>query len=205
MELVLLYLIRHGTTALNSAGRFRGKEDPPLDLRGEKDADEIVAYLQSVHAIPEFIVSSSKRRAEQTAETISSAFKTPYITTDSLSAWNVGAFSGQKKNKETLDLLEQYIKDPETPIPEGESLNNFRERILPVLQECFEHAMEVGTGFIIVHSSIVHETGTQITGDHKALVVKPGGVVAIGLEDGKIVGKRVFKPLFGKNSGASVS
>jgi len=202
---VLLYICRHGETALNAAGRFRGKEDPPLNSQGRKDADEIVKYLQSVHAIPEFIVSSDKLRARETSDIVSKAFKTPVIFTEKLRAWNVGEFSGKKKDKETLTELEHYIKNPDIPIPEGESLDAFRERVLPILQECFEQALEVGTGFIITHSSIIHETGTQLTGSHKALVVEPGGVIAIGLEDGKIVGKRVFKPLLGKNSGASVS
>lgn len=205
MDHVLLYLIRHGQTVLNASGKFRGKEDPPLDIKGHQDAEDIVKYLESVHAIPEFIVSSDKLRAQQTADTISRAFKTPVIDTEKLRAWNVGNFSGKKKDKETLAELEKYIQDPDSEVPGGESLNDFRARILPILQECFEHAMEVGTGFVVAHSSICHETGTQLTGNHKALVVKPGGIIAIGLENGNIVGKRVFKPLLGKNSGASVS
>lgn len=205
MTHVLLYICRHGETALNAAGKFRGKENPPLNAQGRQDAEDIVKYLEGVHAIPEFIVASDKLRAEQTADIISKAFKTPYITTDKIRAWNVGKFSGKKKNKETLTELERYIQNPDISIPEGESLNAFRARILPILQECFEHALEVGTGFIITHSSIIHETGTQLAGSHKALVVEPGGIIAIGIEDGKIVGKRVFKPLLGKNSGASVS
>lgn len=200
----ILYLIRHGRTEMNSRGLFRGKADPALSSLGVKDAEEIPKYLEDHNIQPAFIASSDKLRALQTSKIINT-FRVPEDNSEKLRAWNLGKFSGQPKNEENVAELETYIQNPDLPIPEGESLNEFRDRIIPILQECFKYALQNGVGFVVAHSSVIHETGTQLNGDHTSLVVEPGGIVAIGFGDGKIVAQRIFKPLRRKESAASVS
>jgi broad specificity phosphatase PhoE len=199
----VLYVIRHGRTSYNQKGLFRGEADIPLTDQGFKDADEVAEFLKDV--TPSFIVSSDKKRAVQTATVLAKNDGMSLMKTELLRAWNLGEFSGKPKNKENLAELDKYIKDPDLQVPGGESLNEFRDRILPVLAECFEQATREGVGFVIAHSSVVHEIGGRLYGNHKTLVVKPGGIVVLGFGDGDIVGERIFKPLRNEKGDASVS
>jgi len=197
----VLYIIRHGRTSYNQKGLFRGEADIPLTKEGEHDSEEAAKELEGED--PSFIVSSDKTRAEQTAHILANGSEVQ--TTPVLRAWNLGHFSGKPKNKENLKELQKYIDNPELPVPDGESLQEFRDRVLPALAEAFEHATRVGTGFVVAHSSVIHEIGNQLYGDHKSLVVKPGGIVAIGIDNGEISAERIFKPLRDHESAASVS
>lgn len=205
MDTPVLYIVRHGRTELNVANKFRGNIDAPLAPEGVKDGEEAAEFLESLNIDPSFMVSSDKIRATETADIIKKHFPIEVTTTSDLRAWNLGDFSGKPKDKENLDELERYIKNPDTPVNGGESLNDFRSRVIPALQECFEQALINGLGIVIAHSSIIHEIGTQLTEDHKSLVVKPGGVVRVGFKDGNITADRIFKPLSPEDSAASVS
>jgi len=197
----VLYVIRHGRTSYNQKGLFRGEADIPLTEEGVTDSEEAKSQLEDIE--PAFIVSSDKKRAVQTAKLIADGLEVQ--TTPLLRAWNLGHFSGKPKNEENLKELQKYIDDPNLPVPDGESLEDFRNRVLPTLAEAFEHATRVGAGFVVAHSSVIHEIGNQLYGDHKSLVVKPGGIVVIGIDNGEISADRIFKPLRDKESAASVS
>lgn len=200
----VLYVIRHGRTSFNMKHLFRGEADVPLAPEGIKDAEEIGEQLKDVQ--PAFIVSSDKKRALKTAQILSKGDNVPIHPTELLRAWNLGHLSGQPKNKENLAIVANYVKNPDEVVPDGESLNAFRNRILPVLAECFEEATRRGPSFVVAHSSVVHELGHQLYGNHKALVVKPGGIVVIGFDGkGNIVAERIFKPLLNHEGAASVS
>lgn len=199
----VLYVIRHGRTAYNQKGLFRGEADIPLVEEGIKDAEDARNEISDIE--PAFIVTSDKKRAVQTAKILAKGSEVEPEITSELRAWNLGKFSGQPKNKENLKELEQYITDPSKKVPEGESLDDFRNRILPVLADCFEHATRVGVGYVVAHSSVIHELGNQLYKDHKSLVVKPGGIVVVGFDNGEISAERIFKPLRNKEGAASVS
>ena len=203
MKTPVLYVIRHGRTSYNQKGLFRGEADIPLTEEGYKDAEQAANELSNIE--PAFIASSDKKRAIQTAKVLAKDTGIEIHPHSDLRAWNLGKFSGEPKNKENLAELEQYIKDPDKAVPGGESLQDFRDRVLPMLAECFEHATRAGIGFVVAHSSVIHELGNQLFGDHKSLVVKPGGIVAVGFDNGGITAERIFKPLWNKEGAASVS
>lgn len=191
MEFPLLYLIRHGRTDLNARNLFRGNVDVPLDKVGIQDGEEAADFLKDVE--PSFLVSSDKQRALQTAKVFEDRFGVKTIPTADLRAWNIGKFSGQERSKENTDELQKYIDNPDLPVPGGESLSDFRDRVSPILEECFGEAQKTGIGFIICHSSVVHEAGNIIKGSHTSLLVEPGGIVCIGFSDGDISAENVFK------------
>ncbi len=70
----VLYLVRHGRTALNAAGELRGHLDVPLDDVGEHEATAIAALFAEVPLA--IVVTSPLRRARETAEPIASACRT---------------------------------------------------------------------------------------------------------------------------------
>lgn len=203
MKTPILFVIRHGRTSFNQKGLFRGEADIPLVEQGFKDAEEAYKELEDID--PSFIVSSDKKRAVQTAEILSNHFGVPHTDTPQLRAWNLGDLSGQPKNKENLQLVEEHVKNSDEKMPGGESLNEFRDRVLPVLAECFAHATKVGPGIVVAHSSVIHELGTQLFQNHKSLVVQPGGIVVIGLDNGEVTADRIFKALRSEEGAASVS
>jgi broad specificity phosphatase PhoE len=105
-----------------------------------------------------------------------------------------------------MEKLRQYIERPDSTIPGGESLNQFRSRVSPVLDEAFNYALKEGVpGLVVSHSSIIHEVGNLLLGNHEALLVHPGGVVVLGVEDGKTVGKTLLKPMADKKNAEVIS
>lgn len=71
-----VYLVRHGRTALNAAGRFQGRIDEPLDDIGHEQSRVLarkVSYALPENEIVELtLFSSPLRRARETAAVIAS-------------------------------------------------------------------------------------------------------------------------------------
>jgi probable phosphoglycerate mutase len=61
-------LVRHGRTALNAAGRLRGRLDPPLDSAGREQVLLLATALEPSRATR--VLSSPLRRAQETAQSI---------------------------------------------------------------------------------------------------------------------------------------
>jgi glucosyl-3-phosphoglycerate phosphatase len=62
----LVYLARHGQTALNESGVLRGLLDPPLDDTGRRQAALLGQVLGPRH--PSLVAASPLRRARETAQ-----------------------------------------------------------------------------------------------------------------------------------------
>lgn len=191
-KIILVYAARHGTTALNQAGKFRGKSDVELDAQGMKDARMLAYYFKPIEL--SHIISSDKKRARQTAHTIAGVKEMPVHVTENLRPWNVGEFSGKPKDRENTKALQAFINDPDREIPGGESLNEFKSRIRPCLREAVELAQQAGEPvLLVVHSSDIHEIGSMFYDNHEAILVEPGGVVAIYIADGQLGAEGIFK------------
>jgi broad specificity phosphatase PhoE len=104
--------------------------------------------------------------------------------TENLRALNVGKFSGQERTKASLQELKGYLDDRDTPIPGGESLQHFKARIRACMAEFADVAIKAGKPVLLIaHSSIIHEVGSYIHGDHNAVLVKPGGIAVMYRDD----------------------
>src|SRR5829696_4873382 len=73
----LLYLIRHGTTTMNVANRYRGRRDVPLDAEGYQDAVD-AARLLSDREIGA-VYTGPLRRTIATAQIIADESRIPDI------------------------------------------------------------------------------------------------------------------------------
>ncbi len=192
---ILVYVARHGTTVLNESNCFRGPLDPDLDGKGWRDAHALAFYFAPIELAAIFF--SPKKRSRHTAMLINKAKGTeiPYHGHKNLQALNVGDLGGQKKTPETQKIVECHTKDLNKPFPGGESFNEFRGRVRPMLVDAVRLALKSGKPILIVaHSSIVHETGELFNGDHSSTLVHPGGVAAVYIEDGKLKAEPIFKP-----------
>ncbi len=191
---IITYVVRHGQTTLNKEGLFRGSANPPLDATGLKQAEVLADIFKDIEI--SHIFCSDKLRAVTTANTIGREKKIPVHQTTNLRALNVGDFSGTPRNPESEARLKKYLDDPDSPIPGGESLNDFKARVDPCLQEAADMFCQSGVPTLLVaHSSVVHEVGALLHGNHKSVLVEPGGVLAIYFNGLKVHAKPIFRPV----------
>jgi len=191
---ILVYVARHGTTILNQNGCFRGPLDPDLDKKGWADANTLKYYFDPIELGGIFY--SPKKRSRHTAMLINrDRLNIPYVGHDGLQALNVGDLGGEKKTPETEAIVKYHTEHPDEPFEGGESFNDFRGRVRPLLVDAVKMAIQYGNPMLVVaHSSIVHETGELFNGDHSSTLVNPGGVAAVYCEDGKLKAEAIFKP-----------
>lgn len=170
------WLVRHGETALNAEGRFRSSKNVPLNADGRKAAEELKKYFTKKPIGK--VYSSDLRRARQTVDTVLEDKDIKAHFTKDLRSWNLGILAGQKKSAHKDEVL-HYEKYPNQRIKGGETLNEFRERSQPVLEEAVTSGTPEAPNLILSHSSLVHELSNMLYGDHNAVKVEPGGIVAI--------------------------
>ena len=190
---IVCYVCRHGQTDLNAQDAFRGPLNVPLDKKGFEDANQLASLFEPIEL--SYIFHSDKKRTAATAKLIADRHPdTEVFANPNLAAWNVGDLGGEPKSPENLDLVEYCVQHPETPLPGGESLNAFKDRICPLIQDAVDIGMHCGIPpLLVAHSSVIHEIGFQIGGNHQYTLVEPGGVVAIYIQDGEIDVEPIFK------------
>lgn len=197
---IIVYLIRHGQTQLNKGGeRFRGSVDVDLDATGWRQANTLKKLFSNQDF--SYVFTSDKKRAMDTADKIMEGREPHPVPVDGLRALDVGDLSGQVKTDQTREIISYHFNNPEIPIPGGESFDQFKARVNPLLVE----AIEIGINspnpvMLVVHSSIIHEAGTLLGGHHEYCLVDPGGVAAIYLKDGKLDAEAIYLP---KTTGSS--
>jgi len=190
----VLYVARHGQTVLNATKAFRGSANPPLDKQGIQQAHKLASLFSTIDI--SHIFCSDKQRATKTAEIIAGIKNSPVHQSQNLRALDVGDFSGQPRNEESEAELQKYLDDPESTIPGGESLNEFKARIRPCIMEAINLFCECGAPpLVVAHSSVVHEIGDMANSNHKSVLVEPGGVIAVYFKDGKLSANPIFRPV----------
>lgn len=188
---VVAYFVRHGSTELNDSNKFRGPLDPPLDDHGLKDAQEAKEFLKDQSLGAAF--SSDRKRTETTARAVLQPRGQTYSADPNLRAWNVGYLGGQDKD-EFSDDIGYFQRHPEIQVPRGESLNQFRDRVRPSIQNSIQSGSAAAPSITFSHSSVLKEVSNMIHGDHNHENVLPGGIISISHQDGKYAVKAVLKP-----------
>jgi broad specificity phosphatase PhoE len=120
---------------------------------------------------------------------------TLYQAHTNLRALDTGVLGGQKKTPETEAKVRHHLENPDVPFEGGESLNEFRTRVRPLLVNGAELALKAGRPILIVtHSSVVRQAGELFNDDHAHTFVSPGGVAAIYISAGQLRAESIFKP-----------
>jgi broad specificity phosphatase PhoE len=193
---VILYMLRHGTTALNADNKFRGWMNASLDDKGKKDAKDAAKFLLGRGIVK--IYCSDLDRSEETAAIVGEALGLNPLFDDQLRGWNLGELAGKDKD-EYHDQLEDYIDHPNKQIPGGESLKEFGNRMQEVLDEYFDEARIDGPILLICHTSNVIQLynyceGTGATGRPESdEAIKPGGVIAVSEVGGELKPEAILK------------
>lgn len=132
-----LYLVRHGTTAVNGENRYRGRRDIPLDVQGYQDAIEAARLLS--HAGLTAVYTGPLRRTIATAQIIADAAGIPDVRIlPWLTNLDYGLWEGMTADEAaTYDPpgFELYRTSPlRAACPEGERLADARERMAKALR-----------------------------------------------------------------------
>ena len=162
--MVNIYLIRHGETDWNVAGRLQGITDIPLNELGKQSALKTAQYFQANHIEISCIMTSPLTRAKQTAQIIADVLAIPVIEQQELKERCFGKAEG-------LTAEERREKFPDDNIPGLEHIQIVRDRVWNVLQTiAATYADE--TIIVVAHGGIINaalsilsngEIGTGIT------------------------------------------
>lgn len=94
MKSKVVYVLRHGQTEWNLAGRMQGRMDSPLTALGEAQADAHGALLKSLGGVDELWVSSANR-TRATAALVNKHLTAPMRYSDHLLERDCGTWSGK--------------------------------------------------------------------------------------------------------------
>jgi probable phosphoglycerate mutase len=140
---VLQYLIRHGESVSNAAGRVQGQEDVELSVSGREQARAVAAWsrtlLSAADAPPvDELWSSPLRRARETAEAIAAATGLPLRIDERLRELHAGIFQGHLWADLEARFSEVVTRwrsgDADYAIPGGESRAELAARGRAVLE-----------------------------------------------------------------------
>ncbi|MGQ9454494.1 MAG: histidine phosphatase family protein [Armatimonadota bacterium] len=150
--MITVYLVRHGESVYNCAGRIQGQQDVPLSQTGIKQAMLLAKRLESTNISA--VYASDLERATSTARIIATQLGLEVETTPLLRESKLGIVEGLTK-KEVEKLypaeLHKWRRDPQTARPPGaESISDvisrskqFLEYIVP-RHEPDSHVLIVG-------------------------------------------------------------
>jgi len=131
MKPMRLILVRHGETDWNTARRFQGQADIPLNLTGQCQAAAVARVLQ--HDAVQAIIASDLMRAQETARVIAAPLQ---LTVHPDSRWREMAFGDWEGL--TYNVLQQrhperlaaWHDDPlQVAPPNGETLTHAADRV----------------------------------------------------------------------------
>jgi probable phosphoglycerate mutase len=91
----VLYLVRHGQTALNAGGRLRGLLDPPLDQEGRHQVESLAAAFARLDRAPHRIVAGPLTRTQETAGAIARELGLDVLTDERLTDRDYGPWTGE--------------------------------------------------------------------------------------------------------------
>jgi broad specificity phosphatase PhoE len=131
----MLYLVRHGRTAQNAAGRLLGRMDVPLDELGRRQATALgqVGRLRGATRV----VSSPLVRARDTA----AALGPPVTLDDRWAELDYGVYDGSELSS-AGELWAHWDRDLAYAPPEGESIAMMGERVRKACDEMWEETVE---------------------------------------------------------------
>ena len=146
-----LFLIRHGSTEQNDACRYFGVTDMPLSANGRHQAQLIADRLRSEHVIALF--TSPLRRSLETAKVIAEPHQLEVETISGLREIDFGQWEGltfDEIRSKNPDETSKWLKKPSTFVfPGGESVQEFRGRVLQALQDILNVS---GTVVLVAHA-----------------------------------------------------
>ena len=149
--MIELLFIRHGATAGNLRRRYIGRTDEPLCEAGIAQ----VKALQKRGLSVDRLFVSPMLRTRQTAELLFPQM--PYTVVDGLIETDFGRFEGKSADELSGDPAYQAWVDAMclTPIPEGESVTDFKTRCCKAFAETIQTVPDGSRAGFVVHGGVI--------------------------------------------------
>lgn len=151
-----LVLVRHGQSEWNKIGRWQGLTDIPLSEEGRKQSRAAARALQDIKI--DAVYTSGLSRVTQTYDEIQKELKLscPVVQATALNERDYGIYTGKNKwevkeqlgEKEFLNLRRGW----NYPIPQGESLADVYNRVVPFYKEKILKDLKKGKNVLVVSS-----------------------------------------------------
>lgn len=152
-----LVLVRHGLSEYNEKGLWAGWADPMLTPKGREEAKKTAATLTDI--LFDVAYTSPLRRAVETLEEMKPLFSRSNIETiadKAINERNYGDFTGKNKWQVKEDIGEEEFKKLrrswDYPIPNGESLRQVYERVIPYYTSEIEPKLKAEKNVLVVSS-----------------------------------------------------
>ena len=163
-----LFLVRHGNTKLNSAGRYWGQTDVELSADGTRQAERLRDRLATQKI--DIVYTSNLQRASVTAEIIATNHQVDIVTCPELREINFGKIEGltfKEVSQLYPEVTEEWFKWSLTlEYPGGESVAELINRVSKFLERLGKHTPEEKI-LIVAHSAplrllICHLLGIEL-------------------------------------------
>ena len=123
----MIYIIRHGQTALNNARALQGRSNHPINEAGEQQARELGEWFHTQGIRFDAVFSSPLQRAVQTAKL--AAGEVPIRVDERLIEMDYGPYEGMDLRNPAPEVMAFFRDFVHAPAPEGmEPLHEVVER-----------------------------------------------------------------------------
>jgi 2,3-bisphosphoglycerate-dependent phosphoglycerate mutase len=153
--MLILTLIRHGQSTYNFENRFTGNCDVELTALGKEEAEKAGVKLRNFTY--NIAYTSVLKRAQESLEIILKVIhqtKISIIADKALNERKYGSLQGQNKdkiaNKYGAEQVEIWRRSYDVRPPEGESLADTYERVVPYYKKEIEPKLKAGQNVLIV-------------------------------------------------------
>lgn len=153
MDSTTLYLIRHGQTDWNLAGKMQGQTDIPLNATGIGQAQRVAHSLKNKQISLAALYSSDLQRAHQTAQEIAKILSLDITLASDLREGYFGKLEGLTK-KEAQDLFGSYHYEDMPPEIGAEPRDKLISRVMNYLTYV-AHAHSGKQVAIITHGAVL--------------------------------------------------
>jgi 2,3-bisphosphoglycerate-dependent phosphoglycerate mutase len=195
-----LLLVRHGKSAWNKTGQWTGWTDVDLVEEGVEEAKRAGEALQDVDIHVAHV--SELKRAKQTLDHIKETIKKDIETKSdkALNERHYGIYTGKNKwqVKEEIgdEAFQNLRRGWDVAIPEGESLKDVYERIVPYFEKHIKPHIDADKNILVVaHGNSLRALVKHLENISDEAVcdieLGTGEVHCYAFENGKLQGKEV--------------
>ncbi|MFP6837648.1 MAG: histidine phosphatase family protein [Pseudomonadales bacterium] len=130
-----ILLLRHGQILANKQGRWHGSTDSALTWRGRRQVRRTARHLEIREPAITAIYTSPLQRCLNTAESIGKRLGIEVEVREDLREYAIGEWEDLsfRELAERHDFVNKAASDPEFAPPDGESLSQVAQRIVPVV------------------------------------------------------------------------
>jgi len=195
----IIYFMRHGMTNedTDSNNRVSGWNGVSLNRDGRICAARTAHHLKSLGCTN--LTSSDTLRATQTAKIISDITRIPYVESDKLRSWNMGALQGMLADS-AKPFLNFFEENPDITVPKGEKFRTFFNRFHGAFDALVSYSRKFPNAMpaIITHSQNIQLIEWFIEGDEPGertlehiKSIKPGHLLEVRTDNNEIRTRRI--------------